>query len=536
MRSRGFRLDNCPISGRASHATNTRHRYPSDVGPALAEFGGFPYNIRRRFRDRSQMDAHVERREVEPLTHRETLWIVLGVLLPTFMGSLDQTILASALPTIGREFGESSSLPWLITAYLLASTAVIPLYGKIADIHGRRFTLRIALTTYMAGSLFCALAPNMWVLIFARALHGLGGGGLSSMGMIVLGDLVAPKERGKYYGYFTVVYTAAGGFGPVLGGFIAEHLHWSVIFWMNIPMGLAALAITTVLLRRLPRYERPHRLDIVGATLIVAASVSFMLALNMGRARYGWTSAPIVALLAVALVMGTFFVVRLMTAPEPLIPIAILANPIVRYAIAANSFGWGSIIGLNIMLPIYLQGVMALSPTNAGLSLVGFMVAMNTSAGLCGQVLGRVRHYKRLPIILLLVSIASVSVLAVRADSMTPGWFEFLVIMTGLGFGPIPSLTSVAMQNVVPRHQLGIAVGTMNFTRNLYTTMLIAAFGAIVLAGANAGEAPAMASAQTAAAFRQVFIVAAISLSLALIAIMLIEERPLMTNAERDVA
>ena len=261
------------------------------------------------------MDAQLDRAEAKPLTHRETLLIVFGVLLPTFMGSLDQTILASALPTIGRDMGEVYDLPWLITAYLLASTAVIPLYGKIADIHGRRFTLRIAILTYMAGSLICALAPNMLVLIFGCILHGLGGGGLSSMGMIVLADLVAPKERGRYYTYFALTYTTAGGSGPALGGFIADHLHWSIIFWINIPMGLAALAITTSLLSRLPRYERPHRLDIIGAVLIVLASVSFMLALNLGGARYPWTSLPILALFAVALVMGCFFVLRLLTAP-----------------------------------------------------------------------------------------------------------------------------------------------------------------------------------------------------------------------------
>src|SRR5712671_7657192 len=306
------------------------------------------------------MDAYA-RREGDALTHRQTLVIVLGVLLPTFMGSLDQTILATALPTIGRDFDDMHSLPWLITAYLLASTAIIPLYGKIADIYGRRFTLRIAILTYMAGSLVCALAPNMLVLILGRVLHGLGGGGLSSMGMIVLGDLVSPKERGRYYGYFAATYTTASGCGPLLGGLIAEHLHWSVIFWINIPMGLAALAIATSLLRRLPRYERPHRLDVIGAILIVLASVSFMLALNVAGVRYAWTSPPILALLAVALVMGSLFVFRLLTAPEPLIPISILKHPIVCCAIVANTFGWGAIIGLNIMLPIYLQSVMGLS-------------------------------------------------------------------------------------------------------------------------------------------------------------------------------
>src|ERR1700759_5533995 len=178
------------------------------------------------------------------LTHRETLIVVLGVLLPVFMGSLDTTILASALPTIGREFGDVQNLPWLVTAYLIANTAITALYGKISDIHGRRVTLTIAISLYMLGSLVCALAPNMVVLILGRVLHGLGGGGLSSMGMIVLGELVSPKERGRYYGYFAATYTTAGGCGPLLGGLIADHLHWSVIFWINIPMGLTALVIT----------------------------------------------------------------------------------------------------------------------------------------------------------------------------------------------------------------------------------------------------------------------------------------------------
>src|SRR5919112_2731375 len=151
---------------------------------------------------------------VRTLTHRETMLVVLGVLLPVFLGSLDTSILASALPTIGREFGNVRSLPWLITMYMLAATAVVPLYGKIADIHGRQFTLRIAICTYIAGSLFCALAPNMLVLIFGRALHGLGGGGLASMGAVILGDVVAPKERGRYYAYFAIAYTTAGASGP----------------------------------------------------------------------------------------------------------------------------------------------------------------------------------------------------------------------------------------------------------------------------------------------------------------------------------
>jgi sugar phosphate permease len=227
---------------------------------------------------------------------------------------------------------------------------------------------------------------------------------------------------------------------------------------------------------------------------------------------------------------------RLLTAPEPLIPIAILKNPIVRCAIAANAFGWGSIIGLNVFLPMYLQGVMGLSASQAGLSLVVLMVALNTSAGLAGQVLGRVRHYKLLPMSALLLSIVAITTLAWHANSMTPLSFELTLILIGAGFGPLPSLTAVAMQNVVPRHQLGISVGTMNFSRNLFATMLIAVFGAIVLAGAPAGQSlgSAFAAADPAVAFSRLFFVAAASMAIALVALVVMEEKPLRTGAELD--
>jgi MFS family permease len=234
------------------------------------------------------MDAQTAVSQAKPLTHKETRLIVWGVLLPLFMGSLDNTILATALPTIGRDFGDVQGLPWLITIYLLAATAAMPLYGKIADIRGRRFTLYIAIAIYLAGSLVCALAPSMLVLISGRALQGLGGAGLTSVAIIVLGDAAAPKDRGPYYAWFSVVYTTAGAIGPALGGSIADHLHWSVIFWLNIPLGLAAVWITSTVLRRLPRHERPHRLDLIGAILIVVASVAFMLGLNLGGRNYAW--------------------------------------------------------------------------------------------------------------------------------------------------------------------------------------------------------------------------------------------------------
>ncbi len=470
------------------------------------------------------------RSQTQPLPHRDARIIILGMMLPVFMGSLDSTILATALPAIGRELGHVNDLPWLITTYLIAATASTPLYGKISDIRGRRFVTLIAVSTYMAGSLICALAPNMAVLILGRVVHGLGGGGLTSTGMVVLGDVAAPKERARYYAYFSIVYTTAGACGPALGGFLSDHLHWTAIFWLNIPLGLLALAFTASVLRRLPRHERPHRLDVLGAMLIVIATVAFMLAITSGGVRYPWDSGPILGLLAFALATGALFVVRLMTAPEPLIPITILRDPIVRCAIAANAFGWGGIIGLNIFLPMYLQRVIGMSATVAGLSLMVLMATLNASAGFSSQLIARHTRYKVVPLIGLAVAIASVAWLAWQVRDVNPLGFELLLAILGVGFGPIAPLSTTALQNTVAIHQFGTAIGTLNFTRTLYATILVAVCGALLNDSDAVGGAVVATGPLAASGFQMVFVAAAASLGIAFVATVLLEEKPLRTG------
>src|SRR3954451_12553491 len=225
-----------------------------------------------------------------PLSHAEVRSIIGGIIVAMLLAALDQTIVATALPTIGRELGDFEHMPWVVTAYLLAATAVTPLYGKFSDTHGRRITLLIGIVAFVLGSIACALAPTMLVLILARLLQGLGGGGLLSPAQTIIADIVAPKERGRYQVYIASVFVASSLLGPVLGGFFAEHLHWSVIFWINIPLGLLALWMTNASLRRLPRHDRRHSLDLLGAALMVAGTVSFMLFLNWGGVRYPWSS------------------------------------------------------------------------------------------------------------------------------------------------------------------------------------------------------------------------------------------------------
>src|SRR5216684_7616320 len=191
-----------------------------------------------------------------PLDHAAVRTIVLGILLAMLLGALDQTIVATALPTIGRELGNVEELSWVVTAYLLTATAVAPLYGKLSDIHGRRAMLLVAIGVFALGSIACALAPSMAVLVVARGLQGLGGGGLLSVAQTIIADVVPPLERGRYQGYIGVVFASSSIGGPVLGGFFAEHLHWSLIFWINLPLGLLAFLMTNSVLKRLPRYER----------------------------------------------------------------------------------------------------------------------------------------------------------------------------------------------------------------------------------------------------------------------------------------
>ena len=222
-------------------------------------------------------DAGTSGASVHPssaLTQHEIRIIVLCVLLATLIAALDQTIVSTALPTIGRALGDVQQLTWVVTAYLLAATVVTPIYGKLSDLYGRRSTLLIAVSIFVAGSIACALSQNMLMLIIARTFQGLGGGGLISLSQTVIGDVISPKERPRYQAYISGVFVIASLAGPLLGGFIAEHLHWSLIFWINPPIGLLALLPMYSLLRKLPVDRQHHRIDIFGAALLVVATVA----------------------------------------------------------------------------------------------------------------------------------------------------------------------------------------------------------------------------------------------------------------------
>lgn len=476
-----------------------------------------------------------------PLTPTEVRSIIFGVMLAMFLAALDQTIVATAMPTIGRLLGDFENLPWVVTTYLLTSTAVTPLYGKISDIAGRRLTLLVAIGIFVLGSILCALAPTMLALILARGLQGLGGGGLISLAQTIIADIVSPKERPRYQGYIAGVFATSSVAGPALGGFMAEKLHWSAIFWINLPLGLLAFWMTNALLKKLPRHEKPHKLDFLGALLMIIATTALLMALSLGGPHYAWTSPTILGLLGLFLLFTLAFIYRLRTAPEPLIPLEILANKVVAVAILGACAGIGVFIGLTIYTPIFLEGMYGLSASQSGFTLISLMFGTVIGAATSGRLMARITHYKRPTLIGLTVSALGLAVISFTSGSLPLSLFTLILTLASIGLGTIFPLTLVSIQNAVSPHQMGTATGTLNFFRSLGGALIVAAFGAIVIGSLPADLAAhvtienlsstfAAAGSGLGHVFRWVFGAATAGIVVALVSLYVMEERPLRSH------
>lgn len=460
--------------------------------------------------------------------------IMIGLMLGMLLGALDGTIVSTALPTIGRALHDDVNLPWVVTAYLLAAVAVTPLYGKLSDIHGRRAIMVFAIGIFIVGSIACALAPNLPLLALARGVQGAGGGGLISLAQTIIADIVSPRERGRYQVHIASVFATSSLAGPILGGFLSEHVHWTSIFWINVPLGLLALAIINRRLAALPRPQRKHRLDIVGSVLLIVSSTALLLSLSWGGTRYPWASLPIIALVGLALLSGAAFAWRVATAAEPLIPLAVLANPVVKTATLAAGIVMGALIGLTIFMPIYFEAVLGFTASESGLSLIPLSIGTVFGSTLAGRMMMRLDHYKRPVQIGLVVAIAATAILALEAPRL-PFWaLEAVLFIITMGSGFLMPTSTVAIQNAVARSDLGTATATSNFFRQIGGALIVAVFGTIVFSttgGHGASEAGhtlgAVDSALLVTAFSRVFFAAAGCLVLAFLFFRAMPERPL---------
>ncbi len=471
-----------------------------------------------------------------PLSPTEVRSIIWGVLLAMFLAALDQTIVATAMPSIGRDLGSMEYLPWVVTAYLVAATAVTPLYGKSSDIYGRRATLLVSISVFLVGSVLCAVAPTMPMLVLARALQGLGGGGLLSLGQTIIADIITPRERARYQIYIAGVFVVASVTGPILGGLIAQYVHWSAIFWVNLPFGLAAFWLTYSLLRKLPRHERPHRLDVLGAGLMVGATITFMVGLNWGGVYYEWHAPQVVLILAASAVLWVLFGLRLALAPEPLIPSAVLSNNVVATGTFAAFFCMGTFIGLTIFVPIYLEMHYGLTASHSGLALLPLMAGTVAGATISARVMVRVDRYKRLPMVGLALATCSLAFLAMASQPVPLGLFLVLFGVASLGLGSLLPVTTIAIQNAVEPHQMGTATATMNFFRQLGGALIVALFGIIILGDVPAEKIRGLTpetfsvlarSGELSDAYQGLFGAATFFLALAFLFFTFMQERPL---------
>jgi len=480
------------------------------------------------------------------LTQSEIRTIVLGALLALFLSALDQTIVATALPSIGRELGDFELISWVVTAYLLTSTCATPILGKLSDLYGRRLMLLGCLVLFLVASALCALSTTMTMLIAARALQGVGGGGLLTLAQTVIADVVAPRERGRYAAYFATVWAGSALIGPTLGGALTQYAGWPWIFWINLPLGLLAIGIVDRALRKLPVPRVKARIDFTSVALLSLGTVALLLGLSWGGTAFPWASLPIAATAAVAVAAGWLFFRRQGRVEQPILPPRFLGDAVVGPVLLSVFLAFGGYLVLAVLAPTYLQVALQAGTGEVGLMMIPLMVSTTVTASLCGRYITRTGTYRRPPMVGLPVAIVAALVLAAMATHATPLIASGLLMIVGLGVGPIFPASMVASQNAAAIRDLGAVTGAVGFSRALGGAILVAAGSALVL-GLIVAWSPSVASVSgleelvrrplgetervaIARAFAVLFAAVAAVFALSLLIYLRVEHRPLRTQ------
>lgn len=418
-------------------------------------------------------------------THREILIIMGGLMTGLLLAALDQTIVSTALKNIVEEFNGLNHYTWVVTAYLLTSTAATPLYGKISDLYGRRVVFQFATVVFLIGSALAGASQNMTQLIATRALQGLGAGGLMALTFVIIGDIVPPRERGRYQGYFGAVWGISSVAGPLLGGYFSDHSSilgitgWRWIFYVNIPFGLVSLIVTSAVLH-IPRVKREHTIDYLGAILLVGSVVLILLTLSIYGPEHGWTDSRTIIYLVIGLIIAVLFIMLEKRATEPILPLHLFSNHTFKITSILGAVIGAGMFGAIVMLPLYMQVVKGYTASDAGIKLIPLMLGILTMSIFSGKSISKHGHYKRFP--LTGTAIMTVGLLMMtRLEINTPYWqIAIYAIMIGMGLGLSMQTIVIALQNSVDMRDMGVATSSNTFFRSLGAVFGTALFGSIL--------------------------------------------------------
>ncbi|QGG93990.1 MDR family MFS transporter [Actinomarinicola tropica] len=413
-----------------------------------------------------------------PLTHRQILVVFSGLMAGMLLAALDQTIVSTALPTIVGELGGLDHLSWVVTAYLLTTTASTPLYGKLSDIYGRRLMFQSAIVIFVIGSMLCGLSQGMLQLIVFRGIQGIGAGGLMAMAFAIIGDIVSPRERGRYTGYLGAVFAVSSVAGPLLGGFFVDNLSWRWVFYVNVPIGVAALVITSSVLR-LPFVRRDHAIDFAGAALLVAAVSTLLLALVWGGSEYPWGSSTIVGLFAASAVLTGLFLWWEHRTAEPILPLRLFGGRVFSTGAALSFLLGGAMFGAIVFLPLFLQVATGASATNSGLLLLPLMAGLMTTSITSGRVIARTGHYKKWPIAGMATAAVGMFLLSTMEPDTSRLTSSLYMLVVGVGLGMVMQVLVLAVQNGAEFSDLGVVTSSVNFFRSLGGSFGVSVFGVV---------------------------------------------------------
>jgi EmrB/QacA subfamily drug resistance transporter len=439
-----------------------------------------------------------------------------AVVLAMLPGVLDQTMLATGLPVIAADLGRVTGVSWIVSAYVVAAAATTPLWGKLGDRLGRKRMLELALTVFVVASALCGAAQDLTQLIALRLVQGVAAGGLMTLAMAVVGDLVSPRERGRYQGYIAATFAVATVVGPLLGGALVQGASWRWVFFVNLPIGLVALIGLRLRLPAVAVDAPEHPLDGAGAALLAAATSTLMLACIQDTGR------PV--LVAATVSLAAALAVRERRAADPIVPLALLRTRTVALVSTALFLATAALFAITVFVPLFLQTTTGATPTKAGLLLVPAMLGITVSTTVSGRIIARTGHYKRFPVAGLALMTAALALLAAVSGNPSQVATGLALVVFGLGFGMVTQVLVIAIQNTVEPRELGIATATAGFFRALGGAVGAAVLGAVFQAHGGEQRAEVIDGVQA------VFLVAAPLAALGLLAVLALVESPLRSE------